>query len=288
MDTIDVQQAFSKVQDLITERRDTLNLIRTFLYHVPIPVVMMNNDLTLVLWSRKFASEFVGNNSGDFLGKRLEDVAPKVYNAIKDRDLWNLSLDGTRFEGSIGINGDAKYYNYEVAPWFQDGDVSGIIASFVNITHIKRNQLELLSLQNKFSNLLKLTKDWVWETNENGVYTYSSDSVSDVLGYTPEEIIGKSMFNFVKTEDVPALIKMFKSTSDSKKEIINHVTTGIHKDGSQVKLLTNAIPIVDSHGNFSGFRGLDKQTPCVHNPFCISAAKESPSISDRILKQLGN
>ncbi|RKZ27077.1 hypothetical protein DRQ26_03560, partial [bacterium] len=32
---------------------------------------------------------------------------------------------------------------------------------------------------------------WVWEMDTEGVHTYSNDAIKDILGYTPEEIVGK-------------------------------------------------------------------------------------------------
>jgi PAS domain-containing protein len=45
----------------------------------------------------------------------------------------------------------------------------------------------------RFRNLLETTSDWIWETNADGKYTYSSPRVYDLLGYQPEEILNKTL-----------------------------------------------------------------------------------------------
>ena len=44
----------------------------------------------------------------------------------------------------------------------------------------------------RFRALVETTSDWIWETDRNCVYTYASPRVADLLGYCPEEIVGKS------------------------------------------------------------------------------------------------
>lgn len=38
---------------------------------------------------------------------------------------------------------------------------------------------------------LKFSADWIWEVDAQGRYTYASDGVETMMGYKPEEVLGK-------------------------------------------------------------------------------------------------
>lgn len=49
--------------------------------------------------------------------------------------------------------------------------------------------------------LLQSIPDWVWEMDANNHYTFSSPSVFNLLGYTPEEVIGRSPLDFMPPDE---------------------------------------------------------------------------------------
>ena len=56
--------------------------------------------------------------------------------------------------------------------------------------------------EERLQDLALTTADWLWEVDAGGRYTACSDRVTDVLGYTPKEIIGRSPFDLMAEEDV--------------------------------------------------------------------------------------
>jgi PAS domain S-box-containing protein len=269
---MDTQQTFEKIESLLKERSDTIGIIKAFLYHAPAPAIMLDLNLRLVLWSRKFAIEFMDKNSSEFQGMPLEMVAPKVFDAFKGKDLLNLSLDGKSFEGFIGINGHRRYYAFEVAPWFDGGQISGIVASFINVTEMKNKEMALKESEQKFKDLLSLSTDWVWETNPQGEFTYSSDGVKSILEYDPEEVIGKTAFHFFANQSKGAEQQFFQAVRD-KRPLVNLVNWNITKSGNEICLLTNAVPMFNEQNQILGFRGVDRKIPCINNVYCESALK---------------
>ena len=45
--------------------------------------------------------------------------------------------------------------------------------------------------------LIECMSDWAWEVDTEGRYTYCAPQVEAVLGYSPEEMIGKTAFDFI-------------------------------------------------------------------------------------------
>jgi len=106
--------------------------------------------------------------------------------------------------------------------------------------------------------ILSSMADWVWETDEKGIYTYSSEKCEAILGVSPEEIIGKTPFDFMPPEEAEKVAAIFSEISAGGKPIHDLENWNIGRDGKRICLLTNGVPILDENGNLKGYRGVDK------------------------------
>lgn len=110
----------------------------------------------------------------------------------------------------------------------------------------------------QFQSRLEAINDWVWEVDNDGFYRYSNKKVKDMLGYEPEDIIGKKPFMLMPKNEAKRVAAFFEKSVKSHRpfsrlENINH-----HKDGREIVLETNATPIFDARGDFAGYRGIDR------------------------------
>ena len=78
------------------------------------------------------------------------------------------------------------------------------------------------------------------------------------MGYEPEEIIGKTPFDFMLPDEQERLSEWFGNILESHKPFEGLENTNIHKDGRHVLLETSGVPIFDTGGNLSGYRGIDR------------------------------
>jgi PAS domain S-box-containing protein len=122
----------------------------------------------------------------------------------------------------------------------------------------KRAEEALRESEQRFRSLVETTSDWVWETDRNGFYTYSSPKIKDLLGYEAEEIIGMTPFDLMPEGEAERVAGLFRSTVESRKPISGLENTNRHKDGRRVVLETSAVPIFDAEGNLLGYRGIDR------------------------------
>jgi PAS domain S-box-containing protein len=106
--------------------------------------------------------------------------------------------------------------------------------------------------------IIQSTSDWIWEINAKGQYTYCSAKVENILGYTADEIIGKSPYDFMSKEEGNRIRAIFEGHVKKKSAIVDLENCNIHKDGHQIYLLTNGSPVLDENGNLKAFRGADK------------------------------
>ena len=159
------------------------------------------------------------------------------------------------FWGIIGFDEcvhERKWTNKEVDAL---ESAAGVIGGAIERENSKQ---ALLESEQRFRGLVESTNDWIWEVNKEGVYTYSSPSVEKILGYRPEEVIGKTPFDFMPPEESMSIREKFTRFVKSGRPFLNLENINYHKDGTPVAIETSGVPIFDSNGNISGFRGIDR------------------------------
>ncbi|MDZ7379986.1 MAG: PAS domain S-box protein, partial [candidate division KSB1 bacterium] len=127
-----------------------------------------------------------------------------------------------------------------------------------DITARKLTELSLRESEGRLRHVAEQVHAWVWEVDASGRYTYSSPLVKELLGYAPEELVGKKGFCDLlhpskRVEYERALLRLL----DARAPIHDFVAPFQHKDGGTLWLSRNAAPIYDTGGNFSGYQGAD-------------------------------
>jgi diguanylate cyclase (GGDEF)-like protein/PAS domain S-box-containing protein len=140
----------------------------------------------------------------------------------------------------------------------ESGKYYGRIWFFRDITGRKQVERDLHASENLYRNLVETTNDWVWEVDENAVYTYVSPRAFDIIGYQPSELIGKTPFDLMAPEEAKRVANLFGPLVASQQAIINLENTNLHKDGHPVVLETSGNPILGIDGKFHGYRGIDR------------------------------
>ena len=124
----------------------------------------------------------------------------------------------------------------------------------------KRQQAEdlLHKREEQFRTLVESTNDWIWEMNANGLYTYVSPHIETLTGYKPQEVLGKSPFDFMSKKEAQRVGTIFKKILAMHAPILALANTNICKDGTLKVLETNGVAFFDKNGNYLGYRGIDR------------------------------
>lgn len=122
--------------------------------------------------------------------------------------------------------------------------------------------IEAEAAEEKFSDIAFSASDWIWETDEQGRYTFCSHGMIDVLGYSAQEVIGRSIFEFVLPSESHYLKHVRDHLFPNRLPLSNIEHVSQHKDGHEVHLLISGRPII-KNGQLLGYRGSCKDTTAI-------------------------
>lgn len=128
----------------------------------------------------------------------------------------------------------------------------------VDIAARKKVEAALRESEERFKHVVDNAGEWIWEIDPDGLYRYCSSAVEEILGYTPEELVGRMHFYDLFPPDVREELKTVIVAGLGRRESFrNFINSNLHKNGQTVILETSAIPIFDNQNKFCGYRGAD-------------------------------
>lgn len=130
-----------------------------------------------------------------------------------------------------------------------------IITTFREINKYKEAEESLGKSEKIFRALIENTSDLIWEMDTNDTFTYISPRVRDLLGFDPEEVVGKSAFEFLPDKEAEYAATFLTSKNKVAKPFSGKEISHIHKDGMEITTEVSGIPILDKKGNHQGWRG---------------------------------
>lgn len=136
--------------------------------------------------------------------------------------------------------------------------VFGIFGISRDITERKLADLARDDSERRFHDIAQVSADWIWEVDAEARYTYVSDSVQALLGYSPAEILGKTPFDLMPADEAERLRVEFMAVAARKAMFRDLDNINLHKDGSLRHVQTNGMPILAPDGTLLGYRGLDR------------------------------
>jgi len=103
-----------------------------------------------------------------------------------------------------------------------------------DITERKEAELILRESGYKFRNLITHLTDIILEVDLKGIVTYVSPQCFDIMGYHPDEILGKNALKFINKEDVSIFAEAMKKALKTKKLIKVFIYRPLHKNGNEI------------------------------------------------------
>jgi len=135
---------------------------------------------------------------------------------------------------------------------------SELCAGEVDSTHQMQQQTEekLRQSEARFREIIDIPGKFIWETTMEGKIQYISDRVEGVLGFGPAEMMERSFFEKIVSEDaVIATAKFYYAAQKGQRFSDLEYRVGT-KSGDVIWLSARGAPMHDAEGKLTGYRGI--------------------------------
>ena len=209
--------------------------------------------------------EYINNTIYKIAGvtpKELKDDIKLWFNLIHPEDKhkyieWDLKDNITKKVEFRIISKNVKRVKWLKETIYKNNNI--IYGIIKDITEEVNSKSILMENEKRFKDISFSLQGWLWEMDENYIFTYCSENVLEILGYTKEEVIGKSAFYFMTKQEKLRIKKEIEPYLSQQKPIKSLRSWHITKTGKRIRLLTSCTPFFDNNGNFKGYRGVDRE-----------------------------
>ena len=226
------------------------------------------------VWEVDARGRYVYASSGvkDVLGYRAEELVGRMhfYDFYPGRDCQRFKRDcfaafrrGRPIRNFVNLNrakdGRLVWTASSATPQLNaHGRLRGYRGIDIDVTERIRAEQALRESERRFAESARQSRTYLWEVDADGLYVYVSPVVAYVLGYAPEEIVGRLHYHDLFPPAVrDQLTAEIQAAIDQRRSFRDYENPLLAKDGRTVWVITSAIPQQAPDGSFAGYRGSD-------------------------------
>jgi PAS domain S-box-containing protein len=238
--------------DANLERQITANVV-----HVRQPLLLAENRVGILRYG--LSTRLLHQTNATILSENLLLLAAVLVTAIAlltAIGLWINRQIGSLVDASQRLAaGDLAHR----APESGSAELSLLAANFNRMAEaMAEHTRRLAENEARYRALVETSPDWIWEVDTQGRYTYASPKVQELLGYAPDEILGRTPFDLMPEEEARRVRSRFAEFVTARRPMINLENTNLHRNGQTIILESSALPIFSSGGELLGYRGMDR------------------------------
>ena len=216
------------------------------------------------LYVNRTCADWYGRTQDEIVGKYVSDIHRNRYPLFKPHIDAVLSGKSLTFEDqNLYPDGVWREIRSLHVPHLNSaGVVQGYFSLTEDITESKRAERALRESEARFRDFAELATDWLWETDAEGKFTYTTRRIFETVQVEPNDVIGKRREELFRKYCRPldgdtggewekhfSAIERREPFRDLKYQVMTP------HDGDRI-FLSNGKPIYDDQGKFQGYRGL--------------------------------
>ena len=216
----------------------------------------VSRDYNLITANKAFLmglKEFTGFDlkAGDCL--LITDIYPADYLDIWQK-LYEKALAGNSFIEVIEINkgkmGGRLWAEVFFSPIIMDNNVEGVACFSRDITEKKATEEKLRKSEEKYRQIVETAQEGIWMMDENFRTTFTNEKLCDLLGYTEDEMIGRTNYSFRKEDDMQGILARRELRKLGNAE--THESEFISKSGKIIHTKVSTNPLFSDDGTYIG------------------------------------
>ena len=167
-------------------------------------------------------------------------VSPSEKQGLRTREITLRRKDGT----AVICMDSAR------AVWDDGGEIVRYQGTLVNVTEHRTMEKQLRQQEEFQRRMLESFPDLILVVDLEGRYRFVSSRITDLLGYRPDDYLGKKMEEVGSS--APELAALYRSISSGKHLVASVEYTTNHRDGSGKTMRASASKLTDASGKPSG------------------------------------
>jgi len=208
--------------------------------------VLVDNSMDISLITNSdMTVRYVSPSVERTLGHKPEDVVGKsALDFLSPEDVQYITANFDNFAKNPGQpvalevrfrhkNGSWHVIDSITNNLVDDPTVRGFIVNARDITERKWAEEMLRQREEYFRALIENSLDGIAIVNEDLTISYESPSAEKIIGLKPEELVGKSILDFIHPDDREKVIKTFKRLAKHPAQAVPAAIHFLHKDGSE-------------------------------------------------------
>jgi PAS domain S-box-containing protein len=150
--------------------------------------------------------------------------------------------------GIVKDGADVTWINVTAAPIpLKD---YGVAITYSDITQRIQAEQALRESEARYRQMIETMNEGVWRIDSQGRATFVNRRLADMLGYPPEEILGRHFFDFMRPEVREMAMFHFKQRMAGGAD--KYDLRFQRKDGTEIWTMIAPNPLFDSDGKFAG------------------------------------
>ncbi|MGE5375505.1 MAG: PAS domain S-box protein [Bacteroidota bacterium] len=184
-----------------------------------------------------------------------EEIASGIVSAFRNTLDTGEPYYSPRFTNPRHDVAAVESYEWELQRMTLPDGQYGVICYYYDSTKLRDAEAATRQSDERYRQIIKSTHEGIWILDLDSVTTYVNDQMAAMLGYRPEEMIGRSAFDFVISDEIDRGRQEWRerrNESTARQSVFGYR----HKDGHPVWFLVNSSPMLDDQGRNLGILGM--------------------------------
>lgn len=220
------------------------DLASEVLEHLPVAVVVVDREWRITYASPE-AARLLRRKHGDMIGRAI----PDVFAGAAESSIMAEARHAMAHRRPVALpdhkTADGRTLEVIAAPFRE-----GLVASIRDVTELRRAESQLRASEERYRTLLTVAQEGVWVVDHHGTTTYVNDRMAEMLGYPPEELMGRSFMDFIEPERRSRARGVFARHRRGERTRIE--ARMVRKDSSFLYCIVAVQPLTDTSGRFQG------------------------------------
>jgi len=214
--------------------------------------LLMNTDTRIVAFNENAAKAILAFyhkqvKKGDLF---KEFVLPDRHQKFDSHFKEVLNRKIVNFEEKFNFPGkDDVYLEVTYSPVLKDEKVIGIIMCAEDTTQRFLSKETILKSEQKYRELVETSIDMIWTVDKKGTVIFVNNAAIDILGWEPDEIVGRSFIEFVGPDDKERVYQTIMDVMKTTDRYSNYESSILRKNGTVANVITHAVV---NHDNITG------------------------------------